>query len=271
MPRHIATIVAIALFFFTNHATAQESPPPAQANYAMLARLADNADIIASARVTRAINLPAERAPGIAPGQVRIYVEADILGLIRGQGGLPESIRYLVDMPLNARGKAPKLKKQTFLLFARRGNSANEIQLIGPDAQQPWSQPLEARVRGITRALLAADAPPPITGIREVFHVPGNLEGEGETQIFLDTPGGDPVSISILRRPRRLPIWAVSLSEIVDAAAKRPEPGTLLWYRLACGLPRNIPDGVLYSGSSSANQVARADYAMVLRQLGPCE
>lgn len=271
MHKQIALLLAIMLFFITNHADAQVSPPVPANSYAQLARLADNADIIASARVTRAIILPAERAPDVVSSHVRIYVEADILGLIRGQGGLTESIRYLVDMPRTARGKAPKIKKQTFLLFARRGNSANELQLIGPAAHQPWSPPLEAKVRGITQELLAVDAPPAITDIREVFHVPGNLQGEGETQIFLNTPTGDPVSISILRRPRQTPQWSVSLSEIVDAAARRPQRDTLLWYRLACGLPQAIPDDVLFSSDARADALARADYDMVLRQLGRCE
>ncbi|WOE74855.1 hypothetical protein [Alterisphingorhabdus coralli] len=240
-------------------------------SYAKLAQLSDNSDIIASARVKRAITLPPERAPNVAIGNVRIYVEAEILGLIRGQGGLPESIRYLVDMPLDARGKAPKIKKKSFLLFARRGGSPAELQLLGPDAQQPWSQTLNDRVRAITQQLLAADAPPVITGVKEAFHVPGNLQGEGETQIFLNTPNGDPVSISILRRPRQTPVWAVSLSEIVDASATRPRRDTPLWYRLACGLPREIPDDVLFSADNRANMIAREDYSLVLRDLGPCE
>ncbi|MEM1132658.1 MAG: hypothetical protein AAGH53_06965 [Pseudomonadota bacterium] len=271
MLQRLLLLIGVVLFSFTDQSFAQELPGNENYSYAVLARLSDNAEIIASAKVNRAIILPAERAPNVAPGKVRIYVEADILGLIRGRGGLPESIRYLVDMPLTERGKAPKIKRETFLLFARRGGSANELQLIGPDAQMPWTQTLNDRVRAITQQLLAADAPPPITGVKEIFHVPGNLQGEGETQIFLNTPNGDPVSISILRRPRQTPVWAVSLSEIVDAAATRPRRDTPLWYRLACGLPREVPDDVLFSANRRSNMIAREDYSLVLRDLGPCE
>jgi hypothetical protein len=81
-------------------------------------------------------------------------------------------------------------------------------------------------------------AAPRITGIGRAFHVPGNLPGESETQIFLQTADSRPVSLSVLRRPGETPRWAVALSEIVDEAAVPPAPGTLLWYRLACTLPR---------------------------------
>lgn len=270
MLKQLIALVATALFFAANPAAAQESRAPSEPSYAQLVKLADDAEIIASVRVKRAINLSPERAPDVAPGHVRIYVEAQVLGLIRGKDGLAESIRYLVDMPMTARGKAPRLKKQNFLLFARPGSSAGEVQLVGRAAQQPGSPMLEQRTRAITADLLAAGAPPAITTVREAFHVQGNLRGEGETQIFLNTADDTPVSISILRRPNQAPRWDVSLSEIVDASATRPERNTLLWYRLACGLPATIPANALFSIDAAANEIAQEDYAMVLRQLGPC-
>ena len=49
---------------------------------------------------------------------------------------------------------------------------------------------LEATLRSmITAAGRAPDAPGHITGVRELIHVPGNLAGQGETQIFLSTAG----------------------------------------------------------------------------------
>src|SRR3546814_4418913 len=49
-------------------------------------------------------------------------------------------INYLVDIPLDSRGRTPKLKKQHVLLFARRaGNAPGAIQLVALDAQINWS------------------------------------------------------------------------------------------------------------------------------------
>lgn len=250
---------------------AVSAPTNQSDEYAALVRLADNAEVIAHVQVRKAIKLAPERAPDLAPGLARLYVEAEILNLISGQGGIAETIRYLVDVPLMANGKPPKIKKQRFLIFAKRSaGSANDVQLIAPNAQLPWSVNRESQTRSIVRELLAADSPPAITGVREVFHVPGNLEGEGETQIFLNTATGQPISISIIRRPGLRPSWAISLSEIVDAAASRPARGTLLWYRLACGLPEMLPAQALYSNNSTSDQIAKEDYALVMRELGVC-
>ena len=81
--------------------------------------------------------------------------------------------------------------------------------------------------------VVAPDAPPAITGLGNAFHVPGTLPGEGETQIFVQTATGAPISLSILRRPGEQRRWAVALGEVVDDAAAPPPRDTLLWYRLA--------------------------------------
>jgi hypothetical protein len=172
---------------------------------------------------------------------------------------------------LNARGKLPKLKKQRVVLFARPvAARADQIQLTGLDGQFAWSPELDALVRGITKDVLAADAPPAITGLGNAFHVPGSLPGEGETQVFLQTSTGAPVSLQILRRPGEQTRWSVSLGDIVDNGAGPPKPATLLWYRLACGLPREIPAESLSAEEPANAAAAREDYALVLRDLGPC-
>lgn len=252
-------------------AVAQSPAAAPGPGYVTVARLAESAPLVLHARVREAIPLPPERAGNVAPGMVRLYVEADVLALIRGRGGIGESIRYLVDAPLDARGKPPKLKKQEMLLFARQDAARpGEIQLIGDDAQLAYSPALDQRVRSILAAMLAADAPPVITGVREALHVRGNLEGEGETQFFLSTESGDPVSITVLRRPNMAPRWAVSLTEIVDEAAAPPKRETLLWYRLACFLPPQVPARALLSPREADNDLARRDYNFVLEALGPC-
>lgn len=268
-----ATALTIAIsgsFPFVYRANAQVSSETEGTGYVMLARLADAAPVVLKVQVRKTTVVAPERAPDVAPGMARLFVEAQVLNLIRGKQGISESIRYLVDVPRDARGKLPKLKKQQFLLFARPGTRPGEVQLVSKDAQITWSAATEAQVRTIVTELVTPGAPPAIKGIREALHVRGNLQGEGETQVFLATATGDPVSITVLRRPGLAARWAVSLTEIVDEAAAPPRRNTLLWYRLACFLPREIPARVLVSDTPADNDLARRDYNFVLEQLGPC-
>lgn len=213
---------------------------------------------------------PAE-SPGIAPGATRFYVEADLVALVRGAEGLPPRIGYLLDVAPDTAGRLPKLKKLRVLLFGRPvATMPNQIQLVAPDAQIVWTQADDRRVRDIAQAIVATDAPPIITGIGNAFHVPGALPGEGETQVFLTTANGAPVSLTVLRRPGEEPRWAVALSEIVDEAAAPPARDTLLWYRLACALPATLPERSTTSLGGEDATIAREDYALIVRQLGSC-
>ncbi len=201
-----------------------------------------------------------------------MYVEADVLALIRSTTPLAPRIGYVLDVTPDAHGKLPKLGKARVLLFARTvPNNATLIQLVRPDAQRIWAAGADALTRRITREVLAADAPPAVTGIGNAFHVPGALPGEGETQIFLTTADNRPVSLTIDRRPGEPQRWAVSLSEIVDKSAGPPQPNTLLWYRLACALPSSLPDSSVASATPEDAGVARDDYQFVLKSLGPCD
>jgi len=226
---------------------------------------------IIDATIRDASRLKPAEAPDLRPGVARFYVVADVLALIRGAPGLPSRVTYLADVPLDGRGKPPKLKKLRVLLFARVvPNRPGEVQLTAPDNQRPWSPELDALVRTIAREVVAKDAPPAITGIGNAFHVAGTLPGEGETQIFLNTEDQRPVSLSILRRPGEERRWAVALSEIVDEAAAAPPRDTLLWYRLACGLPLTLPEQSVAAMEPMDAAAAREDYQFVLRSLGRC-
>ena len=264
-----AAILAAALTAGTAAA-----PPPAPipaVTYADLADLADAADLVVHVLVAKQIPLPPERAANVAPGYTRLYIEARTQALLAGKAPLGESVRYLVDVPLDAKGKAPKLKKREFLLFARSvPGRPGELQLTGPTAQLPYDETTAARLRPILAELAAADAPPAIAGVRDALAVPGTLVGESETQIFLGTASGDPVSLTIVRRPGMAPAWGVSYSEIVDQAARPPEPDTLAWYRLACFLPEQLPRGANLSQDPASRTRAAQDYAFVLQQLGSC-
>ena len=263
----IAVLIAVSAV----QAESQVQPTPGP-TYADLADLALAAPIAAQVRLTQAIPVKAERAPDLKPGMARFYVRAGLVSLIRSPQSLPQRLSYLVDLPRDSRGKAPRLRKGSeFLLLAAPvpGNTA-ELRLAAPDAQIPFTPERAATLRSIVREASSASPPPRIAGIGRAFHVPGAIRGESETQIFLQTAGGTPVSLTVLRRPGETPSWAVALSEIVDEAAEPPAPDTLLWYRLACGLPRALPRQSLAEADSTGAAAIQADYRLVLDRLGPC-
>jgi len=244
---------------------------PASIGYADLTDLVLAAPVIADATIRSAAKIKPAEAPGLAPGLTRFYVEADVTALVRGPAGIPPRVGYLLDVAADAAGRLPKLKKARVLLFARpAATGAGQLQLVAPDAQLAWSAEADARVRRIAQAAVAADAPPRITGVGNAFHVPGALPGESETQVFLTTANGAPVSLSILRRPGEQPRWAVALSEIVDESAAPPARDTLLWYRLACALPAQLPASSSAALSPADATAAGADYGVVIQALGPC-
>ena len=247
------------------------APAPVIPGYADLADLAFRAPVVAVVTITDAIRLKKEQAQGVAPGQFRFYVTATVDSLIKGAGGLTGQVNYLVDMDGDSKGRPPKPKALRMILLADRvpGREA-ELRLVSPDAQLPWSAELETRLRAILTAAAAADAPPIITGVGNAFHVPGALPGESETQIFLQTADNRPISLNVLRRPGETPRWAVALGEIVDESARPPARDTLLWYRLACALPPALPASSVTNLSGADADATRADYALVLRGLGPC-
>lgn len=241
------------------------------ATYSDLVDLADSADLVIRARIVDQITVKPERSPGLAPGHVRLYIEAETEALLAGPSAQGASFVYLVDLPLTSKGKAPKLKKQSVILFADSvpGHSG-QLRLVAPDAQLPASPEFEARLRPILTELASPDAPPKITGIREVMSIDGNLAGESETQMFLDTPNGEPVSLSLVRRPGQEPRWGVSWSEIVDQSAEPPMHDTIQWYRLACSLPRQLPDAAFVQSGSAKRYRAEVDYSIILKDLGEC-
>lgn len=239
--------------------------------YADVADLADAAGLVARVEIRKVAPLDDTAAPGLTPGWARIYVEARTVSLLMGPQ-LGETVRYLADVRLDARGKVPKMRKSQALVFATPVNGRpGELRLVAPDAQLLWTPELEAQARSILTEMVSPSAPPRITGLREVLHVPGNLAGEGETQLFLATENGAPVSITVVRRPGQSPAWGVSFSEIVDQSARAPAPQTLAWYRLACSLPASLPPAAVLAGTAREREIAAEDFLLVRRDLGPCD
>jgi hypothetical protein len=242
-------------------------PAPPYADYADLVLAAP---LVIDATVRSTSRLKPAEAPGLSPDKARLYVEVDVVALIRGTDPLPPRIGYLLDVPVDARGRLPVLKKLHVLLFARPAGPG-QVQLVRPDAQRTWTPGGAELARRITREVLASDAPPRVTSVGHAFHTAGALPGEGETQIFLATENGRPVSLSIDRAADGTRSWKVSLSDIVDAGAGPPPRDTLLWYRFACTLPAALPDTSLDGAEPGDAAIAREDYDYVRRALGRCD
>lgn len=240
-------------------------------HYADIADLAAAAPMIIKGRIRGAKKVNAAPSPGSVQPVAYYFVRADVEALIRGDEGVPSEISFLVRAGDDDRGKADKPRRnQTVMLFVRKAGGPSQVQLVSRRAMLPWTDALEATTRAITAELLQPDAPPAIVSVGDAFHIPGTIAGEGETQIFLKTATGAPVSLSILHRPGQMPRWGVSLGEIVDETATPPARETLLWYRLACGLPGRLPAESTRGLPPRDAEAARRDYRMVIESLGSC-
>ena len=247
------------------------APPPPSATYADVAGLVEASSIVAEVEVREQALVEPARAVGLAPGHARLYLEARTLGLLWGRAGLGQEVAFLADVPLLPNGKPPKLTKQRVLVFAGMVPAKpGTLQLVAPDALIAATPQSEQLARTVIAQLAAPDAPPRIKGVRDVMSVAGNLVGESETQLFVDTVTGAPVSLTIVRRPGQPPQWGVSWSEIVDQSAKPPARDTIGWYRLACSLPRQLPPGSYLQQDPAAHARAEADYRLVIADLGEC-
>ncbi|MDF0487197.1 hypothetical protein PX554_03565 [Sphingomonas sp. H39-1-10] len=240
-------------------------------SYTRFADLIVNAPTIVDAAIRSVAPIKGPAAADVRPGYARVYIEADVAALIRAPGALPPTIGYVADVPLDARGRMPKLRKLRVLLFARPARQPGQIQLVALDGQRDWSPEADALTRRIATEVVAAGAPPAITGVGHAFHTPGALPGEGETQIFLTTADGSPVSLNIVRKQGEPPHWSASIGDLADPNAAAPQHDTLLWYRLACGLPTALPDSSTAGIDPSEADIAREDYKVVLDSLGRCD
>ena len=257
-------------------ATPTASPPAPTVTYADLADLADSSQLVLRAQVRKQARIEPARTSGVRPGWGRFYFEARTVALLSGEGVVGETLHYLADLPLDAKGKPASLVKKQVLLFAAASPAgpspakASELRLVTPDAQQLWDPQSETRLRAILTELLAPNAPPRIAGVREAINVAGELAGQSETQIFLSAANSGAAALSVTRRPGAAPAWGVSFSEVAEGG-KPPPRETLRWYRLACFLPQQLPRGTNLSGSPEEREQAEADYRLILADLGACE
>ena len=199
--------LALAACASTGTALSQDVPaaelPPAQApTYADLVAMAMAADTVAIVAVEDQIAFPEERAPDVPPSHIRLYLESLTQSLLSGPQAVGAQLAFVVDQRREPDGDAPDLEDRRFLVFGDLSQSQpGALQLLSSDSMLPAGPQLEARVRRVLTQLAAADVPPAVTGLRDVISVPGNLVGESETQMFVETDTGAPVSLTVIRRP----------------------------------------------------------------------
>lgn len=246
--------------------------PATNTSYADIADLVVISPLIVDATVRKATKVPMEQAVGVPANLQRLVVEADVTALVRGNDGIAGTVRFLLDVPKDAKGKIPKLKKQRyFVLGSKATGTPGTIRLSRPDALVAWSASNDAMLRAITKEAVIIDAPQPIIGLTSGFHSPGTIIGEGETQIFVEAKGNQIYSLSVFSQPGSPKRWAVSTGEVIDESASAPAKNTLLWYRLACGLPRALDAKLVETTETESVTKAQSDYRFIIESLGPCD
>lgn len=237
--------------------------------YADIADFALASKIVAHVRVRETHKLSDALAAGVQTGYQRQLVTAEVKALIKAPEEQTARIRYLIDLPLDSRGKTPKLRGAESLVFALPGRPG-EWRLVSSNAQISWTAAAELMARSILTEASRADAPPQIRGISSAFHSQGSLPGESETQIFLDTADNRPASLTVQRQPGQPPKWFVSQGEVVDDGISQPQANSLLWYRLVCFLPAQIPAALISGQSAEETAQIQTDYKLIMSALGPC-
>jgi hypothetical protein len=257
---------------------APKSTAPAFAISAANSSYADVADLVVISPVSvdttvrKITKIPLEQAVGVPVNLQRLLIEADVTALIRGNDGVANKVRFLLDVPKDAKGKIPNLKKQRyFLLGNKAAGLPGTIRLSRPDAVIEWSVGNEATLRSVTKEAVIVDAPRSIIGLTSAFHSPGTVIGEGETQIFVEANANQIYSLSVFSRPGEGKRWAVSTGEVIDESATAPTKNSLLWYRLACGLPLALDSKLIETAEPDNVAKAQADYRFVLASLGSCD
>ncbi len=268
--------IAFACFIFltsvAGYAAPQNKSPmfvTPQLNYSDLADFALASKLVAHVQIQGVKPLKGALAQGTPAGHQRLLIQAKVIALLKAPESQAARLEYLIDAPIDSRGRFAKLKKVESLIFARPIRTG-EIQLIAPDAWVTWSEDYGQTVRSILTAATQPDAAPQISGVASAFHSPGSLPGEGETQIFLTTRDNRPASLTVQRRAGAEPRWFVSLGEVVDEGVSQPEKNTLLWYRLACFLPQTVPDSLIGDQPAAMQAEIQRDYSYIQQSLGPC-
>ena len=243
--------------------SAAAAASPASAGYADLADLTLAAPVIVRATLTGSERIAPDSNPGIAAGRDRLLVKAQVLAALTAPGPIPAALNYQWDAPVDARGRPPKPKGETVLLFLAVVAPDGKARLVAGSGQRPWDVASEATVRAIA-AEARSGTVPVVTGIASGFRADGSVAGESESQFFLTTADGKGLTLVVTARPGEAKRVALASGDVIDESAAPVQRDTLLWYRIACFLPATLPAKV------GASPALASDYAAALASIGPC-
>ncbi|OSZ67062.1 hypothetical protein CAP39_11475 [Sphingomonas sp. IBVSS1] len=234
------------------------------AGFADVADLTLAAPMIVRATITRASAAPA-RTAGVAPaGRVRLAVTAAVSNPLLAPGPIAATLSFLWDAPIDARARVPNVKAMEILAFLGPPDASGATRLISSRAVQPWDPALADQVRAIL-AENRTGTVPVINGVTSGFRADGTIPGESESQFFLTSRDGRPVTLVVQNRPGEVRRVLVARGDIIDESAERVRPNTLLWYRLACFLPATLP-----AAAGGTDPALARDWRDALASLGPC-
>ena len=238
----------------------QLSPAFAAPSHADLADLTLAAPVIVRATIKGSERITDQDSAGRA----RMLITAGVDAALVAPGSVPATLSWLWDAPLDARGKAPKPKGQTVLVWLAPPAPDGKARLVSGDGQIAWDASTEALVRGIATEARSG-AVPAVTGVTNGFRADGTVPGESESQFFLSTADGKAVTMVVTSKPGEVRRVAIAKGDVIDESAVRVMPGTLLRYRLACYLPAVLP-----AGAGGGDAALAADWMAALESLGPC-
>jgi hypothetical protein len=240
------------------------APALAAPSHADLADLTLAAPVIVRATISDSERIADRDSPNLAPGRVRLLVTAATDAAITAPGAVPARLMWLWDAPLDARGKAPKPKGQTVLAWLAAPTPDGKTRLIAGIGQMPWDAATEARVRSIATEARSGNVPA-IDGVANGFRAEGTVAGESESQFFLTAAGRNALTMVVTAKPGEALRVAVAKGDVIDESAAAVKPETLLRYRLACHLPRQLP-----ASAGGTDPALAADWTAALTSIGPC-
>jgi hypothetical protein len=271
----IAAAMVFAVLPATAPADAQvQAPPPIALAWTDWADLALAAPVVLAGTLTDVERASRKESADLPPGEGRAIVRAGLTAALKAPGLLPAEAAWRWEGAVDARRRPPFAPKAPVLVFGEPlsggGNPAVQpLRLVARHGQQPWSPAAEAIVRDILRQAQAlgkagsgAQAPM-VTGVADGFRTTGDVPGVSESQFFLTSADGVPLTLLVRRAPGTGPQVMVATGELVDRA--RPvAPRTLLWRGLACGLPGGLPAAL------AADAGLVSDYALARASIGAC-
>ena len=265
--------ICLILATFAPVAAQAQAPAPVPANdrlasFADTAELALAAPVIVRGTIKKIARISGKAAPDVAAGRARLLVTLAVSNLLIAPAGIGATLQYLWDAPLDSRGRPPQARGMDVLAFVTMPGADGSTRLASRRGQQAWDPALADRVRAVVSDQRAGKVPA-FRGVSNGFRADGTVPGESESQFFLTTADGKQATLVVQNRPGEVRRVLVARGDIIDESAERVLPGTLLWYRLACFLPANLP-AAAGSGDPALAPALAKDWRDALASLGPC-